>query len=288
MINKRKIIVEKKVSDKKMIAKKGTFINSTRGYTLIDKDVDIYKKNGEILIIYRKKLIPEHLKKIAIDNLRDATLKPSFNRGIASGPIDIKKMGKILNRDVKKLVKVSKFKAIGIKKDGSRSNYQWAMPTYGNIVGWYDTKGEIKPTVYTKKNPKKFKKSYPFFQWVNDKYKQLAPEPHKEVMKKTKGIKKYVVPKTYISTITVNRDFRTAIHKDKNDEGKLGNLSVFHTGKVDGGYLLFPQYKIGVKMADRDFAIMDVHEYHTNTKISGNGERMSFVMYLRSNIIKNK
>jgi hypothetical protein len=283
----KKIIVEKKVTDKEINKLKGTFFTD-KGFTMYDSSVDIYKDNGELLVMYRKKSIPLKLKKLVIDNLKDVVKYPSNNRGIASGVFDEKKYKEITGNSAKK---ISQFKGYRIKKNGELGKFKLSMPVFSGVVGWYDYKNpktksiKIIETKYMKDNPEKFKNSFPFIQWVSNKYKKLIPKKYKEMKRKANKVKKYVVPNTIFSTVTVNKNFQTAMHKDKKDTGKLGNLVVFHKGNVNGGYMLFPQYKIGIKVQDRDFLIMDVHEYHTNTLIKGSGERYSFVLYLREGIV---
>jgi hypothetical protein len=51
-----------------------------------------------------------------------------------------------------------------------------------------------------------------------------------------KTTKDFYIANTVFSTITINRNFRTAIHKDKGDlpEG-FGNLGVLQAGNYEGG-----------------------------------------------------
>jgi hypothetical protein len=78
----------------------------------------------------------------------------------------------------------------------------------------------------------------------------------------------YQVADTAFSSITINRNFRTALHMDDGDfrEG-FGNLSVIERGKYSGGATIFPRYKIGFNVRTGDFLAMDVHEWHCNTEM---------------------
>ena len=76
------------------------------------------------------------------------------------------------------------------------------------------------------------------------------------------------IPDTSFSTITINRNFRTALHKDAGDfKGGFGNLTVIQRGMYHGGYTVFPQFGIGVDVRSNDFLAMDVHQWHSNTPI---------------------
>ena len=126
---------------------------------------------------------------------------------------------------------------------------------------------------------------------------------------------KFKITNTAFSTVTINRNFRTALHKDAGDfKGGFGNLTVIERGKYHGGYTVFPQYGVGIDLRNNDFVAMDVHQWHSNTSIYETEEdhkynltlppdykenpdvgtegiytpytRLSFVCYLRENIIK--
>ena len=93
---------------------------------------------------------------------------------------------------------------------------------------------------------------------------------------------KYVIDGTCYTTVTVNKNFRTALHKDKGDYSDgIGILTVIQKGKSKGGYTLLPQYGIGVNYRSRDLLFMDVHQWHCNSEILGDGVCLSFVLYLR-------
>ena len=55
--------------------------------------------------------------------------------------------------------------------------------------------------------------------------------------------------------------------------------------KYEGGFTGFPQYGVAVDARHGDFVAMDVHQWHCNTSIVGNG-RLSVVCYLRSGMLK--
>ena len=85
------------------------------------------------------------------------------------------------------------------------------------------------------------------------------------------------IPGTSFSTITINRNFRTALHRDAGDykEG-FGNLTVIERGKYHGGYTIFPQFGVAVDVRSNDFLAMDVHQWHSNTPIYETKEDKAF------------
>ena len=90
-------------------------------------------------------------------------------------------------------------------------------------------------------------------------------------------------------TVTTNLNVQTGCHQDKGDFKKgFGNLVVIEKGHYSGGYIGFPEYGIGVDLRTGDFLGMNVHKLHANTPIESEGEheRLSFVSYLREDLIK--
>jgi hypothetical protein len=78
----------------------------------------------------------------------------------------------------------------------------------------------------------------------------------------------YQIADTAFSTLTVNMNFRTALHKDAGDYSEgFGNLSVIEWGRYHGGETLFPRFGVGVNLRTGDFVAMDVHEWHVNAPI---------------------
>jgi hypothetical protein len=64
---------------------------------------------------------------------------------------------------------------------------------------------------------------------------------------------------------------------------------VIQEGNYEGGFTGFPQYGVAVDVRTGDFLAMDVHEWHSNTKIiPGNKDysRLSLVCYLREKMHK--
>jgi len=151
-------------------------------------------------------------------------------------------------------------------------------------------------TKFTREQPKKWSLVVPLIEEVNKQYEILTPEYYKIQIERANMVPKFQISNTAYSTITVNYDWRTSIHKDKNDydEG-FGNLTVLEKAKsmnttinksigYKGGYLAFPKFGVCIDIRQTDILAMDVHQYHANTEIKGEG-RLSVVGYLRKKII---
>jgi hypothetical protein len=151
-----------------------------------------------------------------------------------------------------------------------------------NPIGFYEesknfAKLPCRLTHFTRVNYDKYNKGLPFIQKIDGCFKKLIPEAHQKQLCKANEKCHLKIPKTCFSTITINRNFRTALHRDAGDykEG-FGNLTVIERGKYHGGYTCFPQFGIGVDVRRGDFLAMDVHEWHTNTPIYETPEDKEF------------
>jgi hypothetical protein len=95
---------------------------------------------------------------------------------------------------------------------------------------------------------------------------------------------------TAFTTLTINKNMRTAAHPDEGDlkEG-FGVITVMKAGKfTGGGELIFPRWGIAVDLNTADVLLCDVHELHGNAPLVGEeGKflRLSCVYYFRTGIL---
>lgn len=180
----------------------------------------------------------------------------------------------------------------------SVTNY--AKSVYSGVAGWYDRYPRIpygRATSYTEKHPDKFALAYPFLQSLNRGFKDLMPwRWSNQKAAADKLDKRFLVPETVFTTITVNKTFRTAAHRDAGDlNDGLSNLLVVGTGEYTGGYLIFPEYRVAVNVRPGDLLLVNNHEIiHGNTPIVLNNpddpksERISLVCYFREKMLELK
>lgn len=311
----KKIVVKKKVSDNKIASREGHFFTAKSFDTIIDEDCDVYRidENGEekLLLSIRKNVIPTTVCCQAYVALEKQAKMRNNNRGAAAGIIDRKKLPKYVGKTVKR----DKFRIRYIGKDGKEAKDHSGNVVASNIIGYYDRpdrnmfgKGKkyskkivpCRMTKFTRDNKDKWKQSLPLIIAADKQFKKLVPKHHRFQLNRARKTKKFQIEDTAFSTVTLNYNFRTALHRDKGDlEEGFGNLLILEKGKCmpgtdeyDGGYLGFPQYKVAVNVRQGDFLAMDVHEYHTNTPIKArikgkdNFGRLSIVCYLRKDMIK--
>jgi hypothetical protein len=175
------------------------------------------------------------------------------------------------------------------------SGTHYANKVNSGIAGWYDRYPRApfgRATAYTQHHYDKFKKSFPFLQSLNRGFKELMPQRWSNQRKAADTLdQRFLVPDTVFTTITVNKTFRTACHRDAGDfNNGLSNLLVLsNNGKFTGGYLIFPEYRIAVNVRPGDLLLVNNHEIiHGNTPIETyeDGERISLVCYLREGMLE--
>lgn len=176
------------------------------------------------------------------------------------------------------------------------SQTTYANAVHSGIAGWFDRYPRIpygRATAYTQHHFDKFQMSFPFLQTLNDGFRELLPKRWtKQREAADKMDPKFLVPGTVFTTITVNKTFRTAAHRDAGDfsEGLSNLLVLSNTGNYTGGYLIFPEYRVAVNVRPGDLLLVNNHEIiHGNTPIVLNddeAERISLVCYFREKMLE--
>lgn len=266
----KKIIAKKILSKSKALSLKTKFLTSKHYNTLIEEDCDAYDNLGNLLFRFRKNAIPFDILKSGVDAF-ESSIELTESRGSASG---------------------SSHKRI--RKDGSISNITVGNKVESGSVGYMDSGAMVKycrKTAFARNHFDKFKDGVPFVQFVDKKYKELCPKHYEKQKSIADGTNKnYVIDGTSFTTVTVNKNFRTACHQDAGDfkEG-FGNLIVYREGNYDGGFFVMPEYGIAIDLHNTDILFADVHKWHANTEFTNCSDdwlRVSFVMYYRENMIK--
>ena len=251
-------------------ALKTTYLNENDFTVLVDHDADGYDLNGNLLFRYRKNAIPTDILKLGVDSFKDS-IELTESRGAASG---------------------SSHKRI--RKDGSVSNITVGNKEESGNVGYMDSSAMVKycrKTAFARKYFDKFTAGIPFVQYIDKKYEELCPEHYAKQKAIAVGTNQnYVIGGTSFTTVTVNKNFRTAVHQDAGDyrEG-FGNLIVYREGHYDGGFFCLPEYGVAIDMQNNDLLFADVHKWHGNTEMTNKSEdwlRISFVLYYREYMYK--
>ena len=160
-----------------------------------------------------------------------------------------------------------------ILKQGGISKMKVNNQVASNPIGFYEAGKNFadlpcRLTHFTRTNFEKYNQGLPFIQRINQLYKKLTPDAYS--LQYTRACQKphLTIPKTCFSTITINRNFRTALHCDAGDfKDGFGNLCILEQGKYHGGYTVFPQFGVAIDARHGDFLAMDVHQWHSNTEM---------------------
>jgi hypothetical protein len=146
-----------------------------------------------------------------------------------------------------------------------------------------------------------FQASLPMIRAAGDLFGLHMRERHAAQMAVCNATPKdYVIPSTPFTTVTINRDVTATYHRDTGDlKAGFGVIAATWAAKVNGswkiaaenpakgGYLVFPKFRVAVKIRTQDLLLCDVHECHGVTAITGIPDewaRLSFVFYCRERI----
>lgn len=230
-----------------------------------ETEVQVQTEKGLLCKVVRN-AIPEDLCTLAVAKYKQVGDMVSTNRGFAAGSTSRK-------------VKYSTF------SQGNKA--------HSGIMGYIDSSNPLKPcrlTKFSRDHFDQFQEGLPFIQKIDECFRNTIPLEY-QIQRTHAREWGYCISDTAFSTVTVNLNFRTALHKDRGDFARgFGNLVVC-SENIRGGMLLFPRYKVAVELASGDFMAMDVHEWHCNSPITPlceGGYRLAFVCYLREGMGKCK
>jgi Oxygenase domain of the 2OGFeDO superfamily len=256
------------LTDEAAEAMKATYLDWRHCGTVIGgEDVDVFKPDGSPLLMFRRQVLPADVCERARPALRHAA-RTTNNRGIAAG-------GQRIAR---------------VKRDGTASKTTDAAGVDSGIIGYFDRTARepfCRATAFTWGEVRMWRTVQPFIHAVDRMFARELPDRYEAQMRAVRATPpEYVIRGTAFATVTVNRNYVSAVHQDKGDlkEG-FGVLSVLRGGEYEGGLLVFPQYRVAVDLRTRDVLLADVHEWHGNTALDGEEgehERLSCVFYFRS------
>ena len=272
----RVVEVKALASDAEFAKREGTFFDTT-DMKIFDEDVDLYGLAHEddvaagapkrkLIAKLRKGVFTKDQVQVGWDAFRLLAI-PSRNRGAAAGPIDLK--GVYWSR--RKPVEVTGW-STRYMQNGKISKMRVNNVVASGVIGYYEKTPFLgqpcRMTGYTRRGLKQFLHGIPYLEAIDAQFKKLVPDAHKKQLAAVSKKPMYQISDTAFSTLTVNMNFRTALHKDAGDYSEgFGNLSVIEWGKYHGGETLFPRYGVGFNLRTGDFVAMDVREWHCNAPI---------------------
>lgn len=302
----------------------GTLLTADCFDWLIQEDVDILRPDGTRLLGFRRAILDPAIVAAAYPALRKAA-KTSDNRGMAAGlgvrggpgavvarHYNVKRDGTVsrttraplagrvgLTRSYVRLsdglpTRTGTTRVGGyLMADGTEGHQRRTGAVRSGVIGYFDRQTRFpfcRQTVFNLDNPELFAATLPLIRAVDAVFAAVAPERYavqRALAAKTSP--DFAIHGTAFTTVTVNRNWQTAVHKDAGDlPAGFGVMTALAAGSYDGGYLVFPRYRIAVDMRTCDVLCADVHQWHGNTPlvgVPGRFERISCVYYYRRNMI---
>lgn len=236
-----------RVHPDELAAKVGKVLTPFDVNLLLCGPATVRKPDGGLLCIYVPQAFEPALLEASYPALHALRSLVTDNRGLASGTPRVRR---------------------------GKSNRSESKKVPSAIIGAVDaTPGPTFPycrlTAWTGRETEQFQSLWPLFAAIGEEFARLVPDRYRAQMARVAATQpEWIVPGTPFSTITVNNTYPTGVHTDRGDlpEG-FSNLTVLRRGAYAGGWLCFPEYRVGVDMGDGDLLLMDAHEWHGNTAI---------------------
>lgn len=248
---------------------------------LLQGDADVYKPDGEPLVMLRRKAIPESIIEGAYPALHYLKKYTTDNRGKYTGVVK---------------------RAAGKFKDGTmmrntrtRDERGKIIQTESAIIGFIDRQGGRHPycrtTRFTATEVEKWESILPMVHHVDELFRNTLPERYRVQREAAdKSHPSWVINGTAFSTLTVNNNVVAGVHTDKGDfKAGFGIISCVRRGQYSGAALCFPQYRVGVNLGDGDVLFFNAHDWHGMTPLvpeSDDHERITCVYYFREKMLK--
>jgi hypothetical protein len=210
---------------------KGTYANSAHYDYVVDDDTVVLTPDGEVLAVLVAGVLSSRARRRAYKHLSTIYGMPS-NRATAAY------RGSSLPRVVKKTGKLSRTRQVPtsvldlLKSNGVRAD----------VLGSLDATPRIRRcrlSSWSLKNPEVLRGTCRLVQEVDDVFKVWIPDRYTAQLNVVLQALGWQVHGTPFTTLTINKNFRTAYHTDKGDL-KAGFSCLTTLGKFTGGCWWFP------------------------------------------------
>ncbi len=262
-----KLYLDRLISEEDLHTLRGHHLHDGYIHTILDYDCDVYdKSSNELVVSFRKKRIKTSY--LAWEHFKDLSVA-SRGRGAAAGQIDPDSV----YWKKRTLHNTKGFSTSYLKPDGTPSKMRVNNQVASIPIGYFEkTKAlgvdkHCRLSYHTSVALDKFEAGKPYIHDIDKWYKKLNKKAYLYQKKRADLHPKYRIDNTAFSTVTMNRNFRTALHKDAGDYGNFACLSVLEYGKYNGGLFMIPAYGLGIDLRQDDILVANVHEYHCNSQI---------------------
>lgn len=255
----------------------GNFISNLGGYVIYDKEVDIYDEESHKLVAkFRKNILKNPSSRYSFNkNVLPLAKRKKENRGSASGIITRSK----LRESVGDLYDVKSCRTgYFVKSTGKKSNTKICNIAKSNVLGYIDLASrntgrteKVNLCAYARDYPNRYNDCLPFITDIDEAFKEINAEQHENQYKMVND--DYRMADTSFTTATVNYSWQSALHKDANNGKECYSCITVvkdseNKNDYTGGYLLFPEYRIGFNVDEGDLLISDtVDNYHCNSPL---------------------
>jgi hypothetical protein len=253
-----------------------------------DGPTTVLRPDGSRLLVYLPRILPSSACKTAYPALRTAAGETD-NRGLAGGVIP---RGATVVKGNEPIGRRTRTRWRALKGDGTVSGSSRAIPVNSGVVGYFDRSSRFpycRMTAFGLAHPDRLAAALPLVRACDRAFAAAVPDRHAAQLAAARaGSPDFVLPGTCFSTITVNRNWQTAVHQDVGDlAAGFGVMTAFRAGDYRGGELCFPRQRVAVDLHTGDLLLADVHQWHGNFPLAGapgTFERLSLVLYYRERI----
>lgn len=254
------------ISEEDMSSLEGFHLGDEYISEIIDSDIDLYdEETGELIVSLRKNILIHS--DLALNHL-GKMVATARGRSASAGQIDPN--SKYMKK--RELVNTKGISTSYMVK-GKPSKMKINNPVESSPLGYYESTRKLglnlpcRLTSFTKNHLSDFEAGIPYINELSNYYKYLAPTQYNNQKDRINQSEKYKIGDSVFSTITINRNFRTALHKDKGDFGGYAVLSVCEYGSYNGGLFMLPEYGLGINLRQDDIMVAKVHLYHCNSEL---------------------
>lgn len=240
----------------------GTHLDVRHYDRIIGDRLRVMKPDGDILGLYLPDVIEPGICQSVIAALKDVRLASS-NRGPATGAPRLRH----------------------IKRDGTQSSTAQSRTVPSDVMGFLDRSrgAPCRLSALTADHVAAYGALRPLLNRVNYLFATELPGRHAAQWNFIEGVSPdFIIHGTPFTTVTVNRSWRTAAHRDEGDlRDGFGVMVVL--GEFEGGELIFPKYRTAFDARPGGLLLADVHELHGNAPMDfpPGHARLSLVFYAR-------
>lgn len=253
----------------------GTGVSEADVSVLLTGDADVYKPDGNPLIFLRRQGLSQEACDRAYPALYPLRTRYTDNRGTYTGRHSTHQGNTGLYYG-KRLDGLGTRQVRALGPDGK------VAYVASSIIGYFERQGGRFPfcraTSFTANDVDNWHECQPMIREAARIYERNAPERYANQMAMVeKTPADYIITGTPFTTLTVNFNVVASVHVDKRDfKGGLGLISVLRRDKdgdpvgtegYEGGWLVFPEYRVAVDLHDRDIVLFNPHDWHAVTPL---------------------